>query len=705
MNGTSALRVLTGLRTKPLFVLSSKHVLFLVFVATSAFAQEAPIRITADLSEAPRKLFHAEVDLPVTAGPLVLTTPRWIPGEHRPSGPVADITGVVFTVNGKTLPWRRDDVDLYEFHLTIPAGATSLHAHLDCITTSVTNNLAVLEWEQLLLYPAGIPVRGIPIQASVHVPAGWGIGTSLTPISQYDPQHPQGGLVHYAATTVEMLEDSPVMTGAYFHEYAFAPEITPRHYLDVFGDAAEDVELRPTVLDHLNRLIHEAKAMYGAPHYRSYHFLLALKGTSGGGGLEHHESSDNSLPERALTTDENEMASSDLLPHELTHSWNGKYRRPAGLATIDYATPMKDDLLWVYEGLTDYLGKVLATRCGSISPAHYREAIALDAATMDYTSGRVWRSTEDTAIVTSVFHGGSPWANWRRSSDYYPEGNLLWLDVDTTIRKLTGNEKNLRDFLAVFLDKGGSTTPTVVPYDFNEIVTDLNEVVKYDWAGFLNDRVKNITPHVDLEGIEQGGYKLVYTDKPSDYEKAIFSLHSGGAARDVWFSIGVALDPDGTISDVRVGGPADKAKFIPGERIIAVGEKVYSKDALHAAIRQSKTGSTPLHFILQNDTLVTQVDLDYHDGERYPTLVRSEGTAAYLDDIAKPLVKTPVSSLRLPRQKAVALAITQDRQCGQLPEEQKPLCVRKVAESRVTPRYVVLFGTFGREWQLEARSN
>ena len=625
-------------------MLSRTYVLPVVLLAfvTPAFAQKAPIQITADLSEAPRKLLHAEIDIPVTAGPLTLTTPKWLPGHHGPSGPVADITGVVFSASGKTLPWRRDDVDLYEFHLTVPAGVSSLHAHLDCISTNVTNYQAVLEWEKLLLYPANIPVREIPIQASVNVPAGWGIGTSLTPISAYDPQHPAGGMVHYAATTVEMLEDSPIMTGIYFHEYPLAPDVTPKHYIDVFGDAPEDVEIRPTVLDHWNRLVHEARALYGAPHYSSYHFLLALKGAQGGGGLEHHESSDNSMPERALTTDDNEMVYADLLPHEFTHSWNGKYRRPAGLATPDYATPMKGELLWVYEGLTDYLGGVLGARCGAISPERYREEIALDAATMDSTTGRAWRSTGDTAISASTLHGGPAWANWRRSLDYYPEGNLLWLDVDTTIRKLTSNTKNLRDFMAVYLDKGGSNTPTVVPYDFNELVADLNQVVKYDWAGFLNDRVNNVNPHVNLEGIEQGGYKLVYADKPSDYQKASSALR--GATRDVWFSLGVALDTEGTITDVRVAGPADKAKFIPGAKIMAVNGRVFSKDALHAAIKQGKTAATPMRFILQNDTLVTLVDVDYHDGERYPTLVRVEGTPAFLDDIAQPLVKTPVSS-------------------------------------------------------------
>jgi predicted metalloprotease with PDZ domain len=308
---------------------------------------------------------------------------------------------------------------------------------------------------------------------------------------------------------------------------------------------------------------------------------------------------------------------------------------------------MKDDLLWVYEGLTNYLGEVLAARSGAISPEHHREAIAFVAALMDSTSGRVWRSTADTAIAASVLYGNRShaWANWHRGADYYWEGTLLWLDVDTTIRKLTGNGKNLRDFMTVFLNKGGGATPTVVPYDLNEIVADLNQVVKYDWDGFLNDRVYGINPHADLEGIEQGGYKLIYTDKPNEFMKAWFAMVSPAKRLlDAWFSLGVALDADGTISDVCVGGPADKAKLFPGEKIMAVNGKVYSMDALHAAIRQSKTASAPMHFILLSDKLVTEADLDYHDGERYPALVRVEGTPAYLDEIAKPLLQIPVSA-------------------------------------------------------------
>jgi predicted metalloprotease with PDZ domain len=617
--------------------------------AVPAFAQHAPIQITADLTDAPRKLFHAEIDLPVQAGPLALTEAQWIPGHHAPKNVDNDITGIVFTVNGQTIPWRRDDVDLYQFHLTVPPGVTTLHAHLDFIANiKSTNELAVLEWEDLMLYPAGIPVRQIAIEPSVIVPAGWGIATSLKPTSPYDPRHPAGGIVHYAATTVETLEDSPIMTGINFHEYALNAEAASSGakpvFIDVFGDAPEDVELRPSVVADLKHLVTEAQAMYSSTHYESYHFLLTLTKNPPYGGLEHHESSDNSLPNGALKTDQAVEAGGPVLSHEYTHSWNGKYRRPAGLATADFATPMRGELLWVYEGLTDYLGNVLGARCGFMTAQQYRDYLASTAAMQDSTSGRAWRSTADTAVGISGLQGGSAWSSWRRSADYYPEGDLVWLDVDTTIRKLTNDKKNLHDFLAIFVAGKGSTPPQIVPYEFDELVSDLNQVVAYDWAKFLRERVYDVQPHVNVEGIEQGGYKLVYTDKPNQYDEARMSLGRGPAGPNVWFSLGLQVDSQGAISDVRVGGPGDKARLAPGEKILAVNGKIYSNDALHAALRAGKTASGPLELIVQNDTVVVTVPIDYHEGEKYPALVRVEGTPDYLEEIAKPLTPAPAEA-------------------------------------------------------------
>ncbi len=614
---------------------------------TLAQAQKTPIQITADLSDASRKLYHAEVDLPVSAGPLTLTTPQWIPGTHMPGGPAQEITGVVFTANGQPLTWRRDDVDLYQFHLTIPPGVTTLHAHLDCIVTErISQKLAVLEWEKLLLYPANIPVREIPIQPSLIVPAGWGIGTALTPVgSGVYPVPAAGAVTGFATTNVEQLEDSPVIAGQYFHEFSLAPEISPKHYIDVVSDAPDDSNLSAPVLAEIANLVREADKMYASHHYHQYHFLLTVSGPAGMEGLEHGQSSDNGVGAKDFSDPSRRIAVSDLLPHEFTHSWNGKYRRPVGLYQPDFATPQQGSLLWVYEGMTEYLGNVLTARSGLRSQLQYREVLAFFAALLDYSPGRNWRATEDTAVAASILREVNPaWSNWRRGQDYYWEGELLWLDADTLIRKTTNNQKSLNDFERIFLGKGGNTGPLIVPYTFDELVACLNQVMPYDWATFLQDRVDKINARADLAGIEQGGYKLVYRDQPSDSEKSIFEVF-GRYVGDVeaWFSIGLRVNSDGSIVDVRWNGPADKARLTPGSKIVGVNGQIFSGDLLKAAIRGAKGKTDPIHLIVQSDSFLNIVDIDYHDGERYPALERVAGTPAYLDDITKPLASsTPV---------------------------------------------------------------
>jgi predicted metalloprotease with PDZ domain len=612
------------------------------FLPLAAFAQKTPIEITANLTDVVRHVYHAEIDLPVKAGPISLTTPKWIPGTHAPSRIIDSITGVVFTAGGKVIPWRRDDVDMFEYHLTIPAGVTTLHAHLDLINPGrQTTKLAALEWEGLLLYPAHIPVKDIAIQPSVIVPTGWGVGTALIPANGDVGALPRGKRHVFAATTVEQLEDSPIITGLYFHEYPLAPDVTPAHFIDVVADQAEDAKLRPALLAELNNLVQETGAMYGSRHYNQYHLLLTLTDATTGEGLEHGQSSDNGVGEKGFSDDAHQLANSDLLAHEFTHSWNGKYRRPAKLYQPDFATPQQGELLWVYEGMTQYLGNVLAARSGLKSQAQYRDIIAASAASLDYKTGREWRSTEDTAIASSILRGGTmSYANWKRGQDYYQEGELLWLDADTLIRKLTDNKKSLNNFEVIFLGKGGNTGPLIVPYDRAELIADLNQVMKYDWATFLHERIDVPNSHADLAGFTQGGYNLVYTDKPTASDRAAVGPRAG--AINVWYSLGIRVTADGTISDVRWNGPADKAKLSPGQKIIAVNGTVFSGDALKAAIRAAKTNTDPIHLIAQQETAVNTADIDYHEGERYPSLQRIEGTPAYLDDITKPLTAVEV---------------------------------------------------------------
>ena len=624
----------------------------------TALMKNEPIRITADLSEAPRRLYHAEVDIPVSAagGMVTLTTPKWIPGNHRPTGPVDGITGVVFTANGQTLKWRRDDVDLYQFHVMTLKGAVNLHAHLDFIVEGrVTNHMAVLEWEKLLLYPANRPVRDIAIEPSVTVPEGWGTGTALTPIGPV-PTPVSTGLgandhsmvpgavtTKYAVTTVEQLEDSPVIAGQYFHEFALAPEMATKHYLDVVSDLPGDCDLRPELVADVSNLVREANAAYASHHYNVYHFLLTLSDVAGGEGLEHGQSSDNGVGEKTF---EPLHPGSDLLAHEYTHSWNGKYRRPARLYQPTFATVEQGDLLWVYEGMTQYMGNVLAARSGLKTTTQFLDTIAGTAASLDYRTGRQWRSTEDTAIAASILRGGAQgWSNWKRGQDYYQEGALLWLDADTKIRQLTGGKKSLTDFQKIFLGKGGVTGPLIVTYERPELIADLNQVVAYDWAGFLRSHVDAINVRADVAGIEQGGYKLVYTDKEAPPEKGAPAPRGGP---DYWFSVGLrvvngggarggAAEAPGTIADVRWGGPGDDARLSPGERIVAVNSMAFSPDALVDAITKAKASTEAIHLLVEREGAVRTVDVNYHDGLRYPSLVRAEGVPDLLMEIAKPL--------------------------------------------------------------------
>jgi predicted metalloprotease with PDZ domain len=607
-----------------------------------------PIVLHVDLTDAPRHLLHVHEQIPVSAGPLTLEYPEWIPGDHRPTGPIDNLTGIFIRTNGKDIPWRRDEVDMYGIHLTVPEGVTSLDVSYDFLAVpggtgsdeddATSENMAVLEWNSVVLYPAHIPVADIPITASITVPEGWKSGTALTPTQE------SGSNTSFKTVPLEMLVDSPFITGRYFREIPLAPEITPKHYLDVAGDASEDIEIKPAILDSLSRLVREASALYQSHHYETYHFVLSLSDNVRGEGLEHHQSSDNGMPEHGLSDESMEMLEADLLPHEFTHSWNGKYRRPIGLATPDYATPMRGDLLWVYEGMTQYWGGVLATRSGLLTPEQYKESLALTAANLDQKPGRTWRNLEDTAIAAQILRGNTQnYSNWRRSQDYYPEGELLWVDADTTIRQLTHGQKSLNDFCVKFLALGGNTPPKVVPYTFDDIVNDLNSVVAYDWRGFLTERITSHANHAPLGGIEHGGYKLAYEDQPTKFEKAALGRRGG---IDAYYSIGLRLTKDGTISDVKMFSDADKAGFAPQWKVIAVNGVGYSDEGFKDALKKSKDSSEPIEYIVSNDNHFRTLKIDYHGGEKYPHLERENSAPDLLDDILKPLTHVTAAAAK-----------------------------------------------------------
>jgi predicted metalloprotease with PDZ domain len=598
------------------------------------------IHLHVDLTDAPRNIYHAHLQFPVRAGEMALVFPKWIPGNHRPSGPLGALTGIRMEAAGQAIPWRRDNIDMYQFHVNIPAGVNTLEVWLDAITTqdsaggggpAASSNLLDLNWNAVVLYPKDTRSDDVMFAPSVTLPAGWKFGSAL-PVA-----HENGGEVEFAPVPLTTLVDSPIIAGAHFKKVELSkPGESPVHVLDMVADAEPDLDLSPKELETFQKLVAETGALFGVRHYRHYDFLLTISDQVGGHGLEHHESNDSTYGERTLSDPDLQMLYADLVPHEFTHSWNGKYRRPAGLATPNYQEPMVGDLLWVYEGLTQYLGTVLAERSGFWTDEQYREALAETAAMLDHRSGRQWRPLEDTArSVQTLRTMGFQWSNWRRGLDYYPEGQLIWLEVDARIRQLTHGQRSLNDFCHSF-HGGESGPPKVVPYTFDDLVHALNEVAPYDWAALLRERVGAVSTHAPLGGIERGGWKLVYTDKPNRMTGASEKL---GKYSDFSYSLGIAIDEDGKLGDVAVGSPAYQAGLGPGMKVIAVNGRKWSPDLLHGAIKAAQGSSQSIDLLVENAQFFKTYSISYHDGEKNPHLERVADQPDLLGETLKPMTK------------------------------------------------------------------
>jgi len=610
-----------------------------VFVAVSAVA--APISLHVDATQAPRKIFYAEMTIPATPGPFTLVYPKWIPGEHGPTGPITDLAGLKISAGGRPIEWKRDAVEMYAFHVTVPPGASSLDVKLELLSTpnsegfssgaSATSELAILSWNQLILYPEGQASDDVEVSAQLRLPADWKFGTAL-PVSRTDA----GNNTEFKTVSLTTLVDSPVLAGRHFRQFELSAGAKPPHYLDVAADSDEALNASPELIEKYRQLIKETLALFGnSTHYREYHFLLALSDQIAHFGLEHHESSDDQAREAFLTDEMVHLSGSSLLPHEFVHSWNGKYRRPQGLATPDFQTPMKGELLWVYEGLTEYLGMVLTARAGLATPGQIRDFIALSSAALDNRSGREWRSLADTAVAAQLLYNArSDWDSERRSTDFYDEGTLLWLEVDTTIRKQSQGKKSIEDFVRVF-HGGSSGPPEVKPYTFENLTEVLNGIVPYDWKGFFETRVyKTGTKRAPLGGLESGGYRLAYTETMSPIQNMLEQI---GGSVNAAYSIGLRLSSEGSVIDVLPDMPAAKAGIGPGMKITAVNGRQFTPDLLREAIQNAKATGL-MELLVLNGKRFATYKLDYRDGEKYPVLERN-GQPALLDQILKPLTK------------------------------------------------------------------
>jgi predicted metalloprotease with PDZ domain len=605
----------------------------LLLAATPLLAQTgSTIQLTVDATHAPDRIIRTNMVIPVKPGPITLYYPKWIPGEHQPDGPIANVAGLQFSGNGKRIPWERDLLDVYTFHLTVPAGVSELHVHFDYLEpsgfgghytsgVSATDKLVVVSWNQNLLYLAGVRAQEQTFHATLVLPQGWKYGTPLPVESE------QGDSITFKPVALNRLVDSPVIAGQYYRTINLTPPGEPIHHeIDIVADTPEALDMSPQVQKEMTDLVAESGRLFGARHYRDYHFLLTLSDYVAHFGLEHHECDDSRLPLNTLLSPNAAYVVGSILPHEFVHSWNGKFRRPNTLSTPYYEVPEETNLLWVYEGLTDYLGHVLAARSGLWTKKEFHQYFASIAASLGPgRPGRTWRPLQDTASAVPGMFGYGGWMNWRRGSDYYQEGDLLWLEVATIIARESHGKKNFDDFCHLFYG-GPNDGPQLKPYSFDQLVDALNQIVPYDWAHFLRERLDSVSPNAPVGGIEGSGWKVVYNATPSGGGRSSFR-----GMVDAAYSIGLTVSGDGSVFDSIWDGPAFKAGVSPGMKIVAVNGRAFSPEVLNQAIKQSPTSSKPIDLLVENDNYLKNCEVDYHGGPRYPHLVREPNVPDYLD--------------------------------------------------------------------------
>jgi predicted metalloprotease with PDZ domain len=600
-------------------------------------AYPGEIQLAVDASDTARRIVRVHETVSGIGPDTVLLYPRWLPGTHAPEGPIDRLAGIRITAHGAPVSWKRDPVDVYAFRLHLAPGTKSIDIDFDYLSPTsakvgaleISRDLLLLEWNELVLYPAGYFARQIPVQVSLTLAADFQLASALETASA------DRAVTHFKRTTLETLIDSPVYAGRYASKLDLDPGSAVPVRMDLFADRPELLTVKPEHLEAYRALVKQAYKLYGSHHYNHYDFLYSLSDQIQQNGLEHHQSSEDGSDPESFTKWDKTAFVRDLLPHEFTHSWNGKFRRPADLWTPNYNVPMQDSLLWVYEGQTQYWGQVLAARSGLRTRQQALDQLAITAAHYEVQKGRQWRTLQDTTN-DEIINPRRPqsWSDWQRFEDYYDESALIWLDVDTLIRERSKGARSLDDFARAFFGINDGSF-TVVTYTFDDVVKALNAVEPNDWSSLLHQRLDAIAKPTPLDGFKRGGYKLVYTDTPSDYQAANEDQRK---RVDLLNSIGIeieAKDPgtDGTISQVIWDSPAFKAKLIEGTEILAINGIAYSSDVLKDAIRAAHGQQKPIELIVKTGDRFMVANLDYHEGLRYPHLERDGAEPASLDNI------------------------------------------------------------------------
>ena len=603
---------------------------------TATDAQDMTIEV--DVSNVGQKLVYVKQRIPVRSGPLRLNFPRWLPGFHGPYGDVTQIAGLEVQAAGKRIAWKRDPADPFGFIIDVPPEARAIELSFQSMPAPEsqpyrspwTRELLGLQWHAVVLYPSGRPASAIGVAPSVRLPTGWGYGSALRVRGERE------GWLDFERVSLETLIDSPLYAAQSYRRIELdAPGAAWPAALHLFSDQPERLQPSEAQIEAHRALVRQGTLLFGSRPWRHYDLLIATGEGLPRTALEHQQSSENVYPTDYFKDWPTAARRRDDVAHEFVHAWNGKYRRPADLWARDFNSPSQNSLLWVYEGLTQYYGMVLATRSGLVSPELMRRDFGRSAAYLADLPGRRWRNLQDTTNDPSIASSADrPWSDWQRGWDFYYESALLiWLDADTLIRAETSGARSLDDFARTFFaGADGERSPSL--YKFDDVVTAMNSVHPHDWKAFFRLRLDRTVDHVALDGLERSGWRVAFVDKRSEMDLA--ALDPDKPTLGLGYSLGVGVDKEGALSYVFWHSPAFRNGLAPQDKIVAVGMRAYTSERLEAAVMANRDGTKPITLLIKRGDEYRTVVLDVRTGLRYPTLEKIEGRRDLLTEILAP---------------------------------------------------------------------
>jgi len=588
------------------------------------------MQLHVDASDINHKILRVRETIPVQqAGTMVLLYPQWETASHAATLEVAPLAGLVIKAGAARLACWRDPVNPFAFHVTVPEGVPTLQIEFQYLPSGgaayLSPAMLLLQWQKVALYPAGWFTRNIAVQAALTMPHGFSFAGALDAAGVDDNR------ITFKETSFEDLVDAPVYAGLHVKRVALSADGAVPVRLTMFGDTEAALAITPVMLERYRALVATLPRLFRSQPYRHFDFLMSLSNVMlMGGGTEHQESTEINLPADYFSDSSAQMTNANLIPHEFGHAWNGRTHQPADLWQPNLNLPVGDSLLWVYEGQTEFWAGVVAARIGLQTVEHSKDALAMEAAKAATRVGRRWKSLQESNLDPIYMAGKAAyWRDWQRRSDFYGEGVLLWLDVDMLLRELTSDRHGMDDFAATFFG-GGSNSRTITTYTFADLCRALNAIAPYDWAGYFTTRLNAHDDAHLLDGLARAGYRLVYSDVPSDVYRA---AETDAGVMDLSFSLGLTVGRQGAVKAVSWEGPAFQAGISRGARLTAVNQQAYTDDGLKTAIKAAALTQTPIALTYEADGTTRTVSVSYTGSLRYPKLERIPGAVDRLDTL------------------------------------------------------------------------